>query len=72
MYNALNKINPEVSGVTKGDLQEAFKYQQFAIQQGLNPLTKEIKAELMVLADEDMETMRGWDAETVAKARAAE
>lgn len=72
MFAALNKITPEVPGVTKADLQEAFKYAQFFIKRGLNPLTAEIKSELIMLADADLATMRGWDAETVAKAKAAE
>ena len=72
MYNALNNIDQDIQGVTKGDLQEGFKFQQFFIKQGLDPLTREIRAELMVLADQDLATMRGWDAETVANAKAAE
>ena len=72
IFNALNKVDPDVSGITKVDIQEGYKFQQFFLKEGLNPLTKPIKLELMKLADSDMETMQGWDAAVVAKAKAAE
>ena len=51
MFNALNKIHPDVSGISKGDIREGFMFQQYFIKSGLNPLTKEIRFELMLLAD---------------------
>jgi hypothetical protein len=51
IFNALNKIDSELSGITKVDLQEGYKFQQFFIKEGLDPLTKAIKLELMALAD---------------------
>ena len=35
MFNALNKVTPEVQGVSKDDLKEGYKFQNFYIKQGL-------------------------------------
>ena len=51
---------------------ESFKFQQFIVKQSLNPLTKEIRMELMKLADMDLKAMNDWDAEAISKAKAAE
>ena len=72
MFNALNKIDSDEAGVSKSDLEEGFKFQQFFIKQGLNPLTKEIRVELMVLADNDLVEMLKWSDEVNSKAKAAE
>ena len=71
-FDALNKVSPDTAGLSKDDIREGFTFQQFFIKQGLNPLTLEIKAELVELAKEDLAAMNKWDAETEAKARAAE
>ena len=72
MFNALDKVTAGVSGVSEDDLREAATFQQLFLRQGLNPLTPEIKALLVELARQDLETMKKWDAETEAKAKAAE
>lgn len=54
------------------NLSDGYRHQQRFIKEALNPLTQEIRNVLMQLANEDLESMKAWPAETIAKAKAAE
>ena len=64
MYNLINKINPDVDGVSKEELQLAFKYAASFVTGNLrfpeSQINPQIKSQLEELTNEEVGAIKNW------------